>query len=71
MSTNKDQSENNSNYEYLDSELQHSSQMVLCIEELDGRSGKEKDVDTRIFILYDYESGGWHIFGKRIDINTI
>jgi hypothetical protein len=71
MSTIEEQSESNSVYEYLDSELQHSSQMVLCIEELDGRCGKEKDVDTRLFILYDYESGGWHIFGKRTDTKTI
>ncbi len=56
---------------YLDSDLQHSSQMVLCIEELDGRPGKEKLVDTRLFIVYDYESSGWHIFGKRTDTKTL
>uniref|UniRef100_A0A6C0IWN8 Uncharacterized protein n=1 Tax=viral metagenome TaxID=1070528 RepID=A0A6C0IWN8_9ZZZZ len=57
--------------EYLDSDLQHTSQMVLCIEEMDGRPGKEKDVDTRVFIVFDYECGGWHILGKRTDTRSI
>ena len=57
--------------EYLDSELQHTSQMVLCIEEMDGRVGREKDVDTRVFIIFDYECGGWHILGKRTDIADV
>ena len=57
--------------QYLDSDLQHSSQMVLCIEEMDGRIGKEKNVDTRLFIVYDYDCGGWHIFGKRTDTKNV
>jgi hypothetical protein len=66
-------SENDSTCEsqYLDSELQHSSQMVLCIEEMDRRVGKETQVDTRLFIVYDYECGGWHIFGKRTDTKNV
>jgi hypothetical protein len=63
--------ESENEYEYLDSQLQHSSQMVLCIEELDGRKGREKEVDTRLFIVYDYDCGGWHIFGKRTDTKTV
>jgi len=70
MTTSEDEYESNSTNVYLDSDLQHSSQMVLCIEEIDGRKGKETEVDTRIFIVYDYDCSGWHIFGKRTDTKT-
>jgi hypothetical protein len=63
--------EDESVVEYLDSELQHNSQMVLCIEEMDGRPGKKHDVDTRMFFVFDHESSGWHILGKRTDGKTV
>ncbi len=52
--------------EYIDSDLQHDSKMIICIEERD-----EADyaiVDSRLFIMYDEMIDKYVVFGKRGDI---
>ena len=51
---------------YNDSDMQHYSQLVLCIEEIDQTNNNS--IDNRLFIYcndYNYE-----LFGKRQDLNN-
>ena len=54
--------------EYIDSNLQHNSQMVMCIEERDRpEPNNYSNIDTRLFIMWDGNIGKYIIFGKRIN----
>ena len=54
---------------YTDSDLQHQSKMVLCIEEyMDPSRGRTKgNIDSRIFIHYDQDDRMFYMYGRRQD----
>jgi hypothetical protein len=54
---------------YNDSENQHNSTLVLCVEEYEyNELGRDpENIDARIFIQYSHEHKEFYIYGRRQD----
>jgi hypothetical protein len=55
---------------YLDSDMQHLSKLILCIEEIDNDRPRNSSIDTRVFILWNEITNDYQIICKRQDINS-
>jgi hypothetical protein len=56
---------NNHELENVDTELQHKSQMVFMLEELNENKDKSYRVDTRMFVIFDVSRNAFVVYGKR------
>lgn len=55
---------------YLDSDIQHNTQFVLCIEELDYIYNDPNSKDNVIYVYYDIKDSSYVVRGKRQNFDS-